>query len=50
LEQTRECSNANKVNSVRALKMAARNKSSTPLKGANEPNPKYFYNMWGFGR
>jgi len=33
------------------IKMVARNiKSSTPLKGANEPNPKSFYDLWGFGR
>jgi hypothetical protein len=38
LEQTSECTNANKENSIITLKMAARNKSSTPLKGANEPN------------
>jgi hypothetical protein len=50
LEQTSECSNANKENSIRALKMAVINKSSTPLKGANEPNVKSFYNLWAFGR
>jgi hypothetical protein len=49
LEQTNECSNAYKENLVRTLKMATRNnKSSTPLKGANEPNLKSFYDLWGF--
>jgi hypothetical protein len=50
LEQTSECNNVNKKNLVKVLKIATRNKSSIPLKGANEPNPKSFYNLWGFGR
>jgi hypothetical protein len=50
LEQTSECNNAKKANSIRTLKMATRNKSSIPLKGANEPNLESFYNLWGFGR
>jgi hypothetical protein len=51
LEQISECCCVDKKNSVTTVKMAVRNiKSSTPLKGANEPNPESFYDLWGFGR
>jgi hypothetical protein len=51
LEQTNECCCVDKKNLITTLKMVVRNiKSSTPLKGANEPNREYFYDLWGFGR
>jgi hypothetical protein len=51
LEQTSECCCVDKENLVTTLKMAARNiKSSTPLKGANEPNLESLYDLWGFGK
>jgi hypothetical protein len=48
LEQIGECYRANKENLITTFKMATRNiKSSTPLKGANEPNLESFYDLWG---